>query len=222
MFTKEIYINRRAILRQKLGTGLILIPGNQESPMNYPENTYHFRQDSTFLYFFGLDVPGMFGVIDVDNNYDLLYANDVDIEDIIWIGPQKSVAEQAFAIGVEVTAPLDKLNLTIERAIKSGRRIHFLPPYRAENKLQLSSLLSIKACKLKDYSSMALVHVCVAMRSVKDAAEIAEIERACAIGYEMHLTAMKISPFQRIRNFLPDYSYPKWRDTSQPQSLFYS
>ena len=140
MFTKETFIQRRAVLRQKIGTGLILVPGNQESPMNYPENTYHFRQDSTFLYFFGLDRPGMFGIIDVDNNLDLLYANDVDIEDIIWMGPQIAVAEQAFAVGVDVTAPLDMLGSTLDRAIKGNRRIHFLPQYRADNQLQLSSL----------------------------------------------------------------------------------
>lgn len=193
MFTKETYIQRRATLRSKIGSGLILIPGNQESPMNYTDNTYHFRQDSTFLYFFGLDLPGMFGVIDVDNNHDLLYANDVDIEDIIWMGPQKSVAEQAFTVGVDVTAPLEKLGQTVERAIQGGRRVHFLPPYRAENMIQLSILLGIKTCKLKQYASLALIQAIVSMRSIKDAAEIAEIELACATGYEMHVTAMKMA-----------------------------
>jgi len=193
MFTKETYIQRRATLRSKIDSGLILIPGNQESPMNYTDNTYHFRQNSTFLYFFGLDLPGMFGVIDVDNNHDLLYANDVDIEDIIWMGPQKSVAEQAFTVGVDVTAPLEKLSQTVERAIQGGRRVHFLPPYRAENMIQLSSLLGIKTCKLKQYASLALIQAIVSMRSIKDAAEIAEIELACATGYEMHVTAMKMA-----------------------------
>ena len=193
MFTKETYIQRRATLRSKIGSGLILIPGNQESPMNYTDNTYHFRQDSTFLYFFGFDLPGMFGVIDVDNNHDLLYANDVDIEDIIWMGTQKSVAEQAFTVGVDVTAPLEKLSQTVERAIQGGRRVHFLPPYRAENMIQLSSLLGIKTCKLKQYASLALIQAIVSMRSIKDAAEIDEIELACATGYEMHVTAMKMA-----------------------------
>jgi Xaa-Pro aminopeptidase len=223
MFTKETYIQRRAALRQKIGSGLVLIPGNQDSPMNYPENTYHFRQDSTFLYFFGLDLPGMFGVIDVDNNHDLLYANDVEIEDIIWMGPQKSVAEQAFAAGVDVTAPLDKLGLTIERAIKTGRRIHFLPPYRADNQIQLSSLLGIKVCKLKQYASLALIHACVSMRSVKDAGEIAEIERACAIGYEMHVTAMKMAwpgiAEQQIAGLIEGIALSKGSGTSFPTIL---
>jgi Xaa-Pro aminopeptidase len=223
MFSKETYIQRRAFLRQKIGSGLILIPGNHESPMNYSENTYHFRQDSTFLYFFGLDLPGMFGVIDVDNNLDLLYANDLDIEDIIWMGPQKSVAEQAFVVGVDVSAPLDKLGQTVERAIQSGRRIHFLPPYRAGNMIQLSRLLGIRAFKLKQYASMALIQACVSMRSVKDAEEIAEIERACAIGYEMHVTAMKMAQpgitEQQIAGLIEGIALSKGTGTSFPTIL---
>jgi Xaa-Pro aminopeptidase len=220
MFSKETYIQRRAILRQKMGSGLILIPGNQESPMNYTDNTYHFRQDSTFLYFFGLDLPGMFGVIDIDSNLDLLYANDVDIEDIIWMGPQKSVAEQAFSVGVDVTAPLEKLNQTIERAINGGRKVHFIPPYRAANMIQLSSLLGIKTCKLKQYSSLALIQSIVSMRSIKDAAEIDEIELACATGYEMHVTAMKMAQpgimEQQIAGILEGMALSKGTGTSFP------
>jgi len=223
MFSKEIYLQRRSALRQKMGSGLVLIPGNQESPMNYPENTYHFRQDSTFLYFFGLDLPGMFGVIDVDSSLDLLYANDVDIEDIIWMGPQKSVAEQAFTVGVDVTAPLQHLAATVERAIKSGRRIHFLPPYRAGNLIQLSRLLGIRAYKLKQYASMELIQACVALRSYKDAGEIAEIERACAIGYEMHLTAMKMAQpgtaEQRIAGIIEGIALSRGTGTSFPTIL---
>jgi Xaa-Pro aminopeptidase len=188
--------------------------------MNYPENTYHFRQDSTFLYFFGLDLPGMFGVIDVDQNLDLLYANDVEIEDIIWMGPQKSVAEQAFTVGVDVTAPVDKLGQTIERAIKGGRRIHFLPQYRADNMIQLSNLLGIKTCKLKQYASLALIQSIVSLRSIKDAAEIAEIELACATGYEMHVTAMKMAQpgtmEQKIAGILEGIALSKGTGTSFP------
>ncbi len=223
MFTKEVYIQRRAVLRQKMGSGLILIPGNQDSPMNYPENTYHFRQDSTFLYFFGLDLPGMFGVIDVDNTHDILYANDVDIEDIIWMGPQKSVAEQAFVVGVDVTAPLEKLVQTIDRAIKSGRRIHFTPPYRADNQIQLGRLLGSETYKLKQYASLALIQACVAMRSVKEAVEIEEIERACAIGYEMHVTAMKMAQpgitEQQIAGLIEGIALSKGTGTSFPTIL---
>ena len=223
MFNKETYTQRRLVLRKKIGSGLILIPGNQESPMNYRDNTYHFRQDSTFLYFFGLDLPGMVGVIDADNGRDWIYANEIDIEDIIWMGPQKSVAEQAHAIGIEATAPLEKIKLTIELAIKSARRIHFLPPYRAENQEQLGSLLGIKSCKVKQYVSMALTYACVEMRSVKDAAEIAEIEMACAIGYEMHVTAMKMAQpgivEQQIAGLIEGIALAKGAGTSFPTIL---
>ena len=139
------------------------------------------------------------------------------------MGPQKSVAEQAFSVGVDVTAPLGKLSLTIERAIQSGRRIHFLPPYRAENKIQLTHLLGISADKLKQYASMALISACVAMRSVKDAAEIAEIESACAIGYEMHVTAMKMAQSgimeQQIAGFIEGIALSKGTGTSFPTIL---
>ncbi|HWS01475.1 MAG TPA: aminopeptidase P family protein [Prolixibacteraceae bacterium] len=223
MFTKETYLKRRATLRQKMVSGLVLIPGNQESPMNYAENTYHFRQDSTFLYFFGLDLPGMFGVIDIDNDRDWIFANDVDLEDIIWMGPQRSVADQAIAVGVESTAPMVKLGLFIDEAIKSGRTMHFTPPYRAEKLIQLSSLLGIRALKINHYASLALIQACVSMRSVKNAAEIAEIERACAIGYEMHVTAMKMAQpgifEQRIAGIIEGIALSKGRGTSFPTIL---
>jgi Xaa-Pro aminopeptidase len=220
MFTKETYLRRRTALRQKIGTGLILIPGNQESPMNYPENTYHFRQDSTFLYFFGLDLPGMLGVIDVDNNKDWIFANDVELEDIIWMGPQRSVAEQALEAGIELTAPLAKLGNVVELAIKSGKRIHFTPPYRADNQIYLSELTGILPGKLKQYASLALIQACVALRSVKDPAEIAEIELACATGYEMHVTAMKMAQAgimeQQIAGVLEGIALSKGTGTSFP------
>ena len=223
MFSKETYTQRRLTLRKKIGSGLILIPGNQESPMNYRDNTYHFRQDSTFLYFFGLDLPGMVGVIDVNNDQDWIYANDVDMEDIIWTGPQKSVAEQAAAVGIEASAPLEKIMLMIEQTIKSGRKIHFLPPYRAENRGQLSRLLGIRNYKLGQYASMALIHACVEMRSVKDTAEIAEIERACAVGYEMHVTAMKMAQpemaEQQIAGLIEGIALSKGAGTSFPSIL---
>ncbi len=223
MFTKETYSKRRATLRQKMGTGLILIPGNQESPMNYSENTYHFRQDSTFLYFFGLELPGMFGVIDIDNNRDWIFANDVDLEEIIWMGPQKSVSEQAIAVGVESTAPMKKLGLFIDEAIKGARKMHFTPPYRAESLLQLSSLLGIRALKISQYASLALIQSCVTMRSMKDAVEITEIERACAIGYQMHVTAMRMAQpgifEQRIAGIIEGIALSKGRGTSFPTIL---
>jgi len=193
MFGKEIYISRRKALKNKSLKGIALILGNVDSPMNYTDNTFHFRQDSTFLYFFGLDFPGLAGVIDFDNGEDYLYGNDVDIEDIIWMGPQVPLKENALHAGVENTAPVASLFDFISSAIKQGRKIHFLPPYRGENKLFLQKLLGISALRIQNYPSIELIKAIVDLRSIKEACEIAEIEKACAAGYDMHVTAMKMA-----------------------------
>jgi len=193
MFDKQVYIERRNQLRQRVGKGLILVPGNNESPMNYPENTYHFRQDSTFLYLFGLDIPNLFGLIDCNTGNDYLFGDDVGIEDIIWMGPQKSMKELAATVGVEKTYHYQEVFSKVNQCLWKGCRAHFLPPYRAENKLLLKNLLGIHTAKLADYVSMEMLKALVDMRSVKSEAEIAEIEQACAIGYNMHVAAMKMA-----------------------------
>jgi Xaa-Pro aminopeptidase len=132
MFEKNTYIKRRKALKNSNLSGLALILGNVDSPMNYLANTFHFRQDSSFLYFFGLDFPGLAGVFDFDSGEEIIFGDDVDIEDIIWMGPQVSLQENAAKAGVEKTAPFKKLFDFTKEAIKKGRKIHFLPPYRAE------------------------------------------------------------------------------------------
>lgn len=193
MFEKSIYENRRKALLGKKLNGVALILGNVESPMNYLDNTYHFRQDSTFLYFFGLDFSGLAGVIDFDNGKEYLFGNDVDIEDIIWMGPQVPLKENAQKAGIANTAPLARLFDFIAGAIKQGRRIHFTPPYRGENKLFLEKLLGISALRIDDFASVELIKAIVDLRSVKEDVEIEEIEKACLTGYEMHVTAMKMA-----------------------------
>lgn len=193
MFEKSIYEKRRKALLNKQINGVALIMGNVDSPMNYLDNTFHFRQDSTFLYFFGLDFPGLAGVIDFDNGKEYLFGNDVDIDDIIWIGPQVPLKENAIKAGIANTAPLSKLSEFITGVIKQGRKIHFTPPYRGENKLFLEKLLGISALRIGDYASVELIKTIVDLRSVKEQVEIDEIEQACAIGYEMHVTAMKMA-----------------------------
>ena len=193
MFNSSVYADRRSRLRKEFQSGLILILGNQESPMNYPGNTYHFRQDSSFLYFFGLDHPGFAGLIDVEANNDALYGNDVDIDDIIWMGPQPSVKDLAAKVGVNQTNPFGDLESTLKKAISQGRKVHFLPPYRAENKILLEQLLGIHPSKAKEMASVELIKAVVKLRSIKDQYEIAEIEKAAAIGYEMHVAAMKMT-----------------------------
>jgi len=193
MFAPEVYISRRNRLRLKMSGGIGLILGNIDSPMNYPSNTFHFRQDSNFLYFFGLDFQGLAGVIDFDEGKDYIFGDDVDIEDIIWMGPQAALKEKALAVGVGHTAPFSKLSGFLSAAIKAGRKIHFLPPYRGENKLLLEELTGISALRITQYASSELIKAIVALRSIKEDVEIEEIKKACATGYEMHLAAMKMA-----------------------------
>lgn len=192
MFNTDVYKNRRASLRRKMEGGLILILGNHEAPANYPDNTYKFRQDSSFLYFFGLNQPGFAGVIDIDNQRELLFGNDVDMDDIIWMGPQPTVKEQAEKVGVRETFPLDQLNSYLQTALKGKRKIHFLPPYRYRNRMWLEELLGIRAAEVRKYASEELIKAVISLRSVKEPWEIEEIERACNIGYEMHTAAMRL------------------------------
>ena len=193
MFGKEVYIHRRESLIRQIGNGVILLLGNEETPMNYRDNTYHFRQDSTFLYFFGIDSPGKAGLLDVESGQVILFGNDVDLEDIIWMGPQESVASTALKVGITQTQPLGKLPDFISEAIQKGRRIHFLPPYRADNRILLQKLTGIIQPRQKEYASVELIKAVVALRSVKEPCEIVEIENACAIGYDMHMCAMKMA-----------------------------
>ncbi|MFA5782797.1 MAG: aminopeptidase P family protein [Bacteroidales bacterium] len=193
MFSEKTYTERKNKLRKQLGNGLILIMGNNESPMNYLGNTYHFRQDSNFLYFFGLDFPGLAGVIDIDKNKDIIFGNDVDIDDIIWMGPQESMKDKVLKAGVSNTEPFGKLTEYIETAKKQNRKIHYLPPYRSDNKIFLSNLLNMPVDKLKENASVELIKGVVALRSIKEQAEINEIERYMEVGYLMHTTAMKMA-----------------------------
>lgn len=193
MFSSETYNARRQALKSKISNGLILLLGNVDVPMNYADNTYHFRQDSSFLYFFGLDFQRLSGVIDADSGEEIIFGDDVSMEDIIWMGPQISLKEKALSVGICRTEPSKALSEVVGKAIQSGRKIHILPPYRAENKLFLSKLLGILPSRLKAYSSVELIKAIVDLRSVKEEQEIAEIKKACAVGYQMHVTAMKMA-----------------------------
>ncbi len=178
MFAKETYAERRRKLRGLVKTGLVLFLGNDESPMNYPANTYPYRQDSSFLYFFGLDSPGLAAVIDLDEGRDVLFGNDVDIDDIIWMGPQPSLRERARAVAVRDARPLDRLDEVLQQAVRAGRPVHYLPPYRPEKMNRLEKLLGIRAASVREYASRELIQAVVRLRGRKSAEEVAEIETA--------------------------------------------
>jgi Xaa-Pro aminopeptidase len=193
MFPSTIYSDRRKILRSLVSSGIILLPGNPEAAMNYPDNPYHFRQDSNFLYYFGLDHPDLAGVLDVDSGEDHIFGNDVDIDDIIWMGSQPSIKERAEKVGVRNTASLAKLDAFIGEAISKGRRIHITPSYRGKTLLQLEKLFSIHNNQVRQYISEELIQGIVSMRSIKDELEVRELEHAIDVAWKMHTTAMKMA-----------------------------
>ncbi len=190
MFEASVYVQRRKRLKEDIGSGLALFLGNEESPMNYPANPYHFRQNSSFLYFFGLDCPGLAGIVDVEEDKDVVFGNDVTIEDIIWMGDQPQLKDRAMDAGVEETVPLNMLDETLRKAIQQGRKIHFLPSYRQETVEKLGNLLGIQHTLLKDYVSQTLIKAVVAQRSIKIQEEVAEMEKALEITHKMYMTAM--------------------------------
>jgi Xaa-Pro aminopeptidase len=192
MFKSEVYIKRREELHKKVKSGIALFIGNSEAPMNYPDNTYHFRQDSDFLYFFGLDLPGLIGSMDFDSGKDKIFGNDYDIDDIIWMGPQPVVKDLARKCGITDSAPVAKLEDTIKDALSKKRKIHFLPPYRGETKMTLAKLLKENPCQMKTLASVDLIKAVISMRSIKEKVEIDEIEKAVDIACDMHVAAMKM------------------------------
>ena len=190
MFGKETYIRRREELKKLVKNGIIVLFGNNEAPYNYPANCYApMRQDSSFLYYFGQHRDGLVGVIDIDNNEDWLFGDDIDVEDIVWMGFTPTISDLAAEVGVTKTAPMAKLTSYIERRTSN---IHFLPPYRFDTKIQIMDLLGIHPYKQKMAASLPLIKAVVQMRSTKEPQEIEAIERACEVGYKMHTTAQQL------------------------------
>jgi len=194
MFAKETYIRRRAELKKTVGEGVIVLFGNNESPCNYPANGYApFRQDSSFLYFFGQHRDGLVGVIDIDNDEEWLFGDDIEVEDIVWMGFTPSVSELAAEVGITKTAPLSQLSSLLSPL--SSRKLHFLPPYRHDTMIQIMDLTGIHPSKQKEAASLPLIKAVIKMRATKSAEELAIIDAACDIGYVMHTTAqMLIKP----------------------------
>jgi len=193
VFAKKVYVQRRKRLRDQVQSGLILFLGNDDSPMNYPDNQYPFRQDSSFLYFFGLDCPGLAAVIDIDQGKECVFGNDLTVDDIIWMGPQPALQAKCEKVGVCETAPFDQVQAVLKTAIEQGRKIHFLPQYRPENILKIEQLLAVHPTVVQDHVSETLIKAVVAQRSFKTQEEVGQIEAALDISHEMQTTAMKLS-----------------------------
>ena len=193
MFQKATYQQRRNRLRSQVKSGLILLLGNDESPMNYPDNTYHFRQDSNFIYFFGIDFPGLVGVIDIDNGTETIFGNDYTIDDIVWMGPQPTIKERAILSGIEQTGTIAEAEALIRKAQSQNRTIHFLPPYRGEHKLMLLDWCSVNPKEAAQKASLELIKAIVLQRNKKSEEELLEIDKAATLTADMHLMGMRIA-----------------------------
>ncbi len=192
MFNKETYKQRQRELLGKVGKGLILLFGNEESPMNYTDNTYHFRQDSTFLYYFGLSRPGLIALMDTSDFRITIYGNDFTVEDFVWMGKQPAIAELALSCGVEHTSSTGELYIRLAKAKENKEKIHFLPQYRHDNILKLMDLTGFSAAKIKSEVSKELILAVVSQRNYKTDEEIVEIEKGVDITVDMHVKAMKM------------------------------
>ncbi len=193
MFSKDTYINRRRKLMNDVDNGLLLFIGNGESPMNYLDNTYRFRQDSSFLYFFGLVHPDLFAILDVDSGSETIYGDDYTIDHIVWMGNQPTINNRAATCGIKKTAPSNQVMADLQAAVLSGRQIHFLPAYRGESKIKLFELLGVHPKKVQSESSLEFVKAVIKQRNYKSEEEINEIEKAVNITVDMHLAGMQMA-----------------------------
>ena len=191
MFAKEVYINRRNVLKTKVGSGILLFLGTGEAAVNYAGNAYRYRQDSTFNYYFGLTDPDLAAIIDLESGEEIIFGNDVDIDDIIWMGPQPLISDKAASVGVSDKAasvgvsksfPFADLEKYVSRAKAQGRRVHFLPPYRYRNMILLNRMLGVPFDRMRAEASEEFIKAVVSMRLIKEQREIEEIDKACNIG----------------------------------------
>ncbi len=193
MYSKETYISRRNELKNKVQAGILLFLGNDESPMNYADNAYSFRQDSTFLYYFGLSMPKLAAVIDLDSGEEILFGDEMTLDEIVWMGRQETLKEKSLKAGLEQVLPLENLHTFLQKVRNQKRSIHYLPPYRPENILRLFHLLGIEPASCKENTSLEFIKAVISQRSIKSSEEINEIEKAVNITREMHLTAMQMA-----------------------------
>jgi Xaa-Pro aminopeptidase len=191
IFDRQVYIQRREQLKSKLTNGLVLLLGNEDSSMNYKDNCYPFRQDSTFLYYIGIDQPGLAAIIDLDENKEILFGEDAGIDDIIWTGPQPLIKELAESVGIAASDNNAKLASLLAAARKAQRPIQILPPYRPENKIKLANWLDTPVAQLQQFESELLIRSVIAQREIKEEREVAEMDKAVSISADMHLAAIQ-------------------------------
>ena len=189
MFAKETYVQRRAQLKKNVGSGILLFLGNEEQGLNYEDNAFRFRQDSTYLYYFGISAPSLAAIIDIDNDSEIVFGDELSIDYIVWMGVQPTLRDKSAAVGITDVRPLAKLADYLCEAVKSGQTIHYLPPYRAEHKLKLTDWLGLPPAH--QVGSVPFIRGVVAQRNYKTDEEIAEIERACNVTADMHIAAIK-------------------------------
>lgn len=192
MFDKDVYISRRKQFAGELKSGSYLFLGNSESPMNYADNTYHFRQDSTFLYYFGINSPDLAAIIDLNNDKVMLFGDEMSIDDIVWMGRQKTLKEKADESGIDLVYSAKSLKTSLLELTK-GSQVNFLPPYRADNKIRLAELLSVQVGQLRALASVPFIKAVVAQRSVKSELEIQEIHHAVSTSVDMQMIAMQMA-----------------------------
>ena len=179
-FSAATYSERRAKLKKSIESGTLLFLGNGYSPMNYKDNYYHFRQDSCFLYYFGLNVDGLNAIIDIDNDKEIIFGDELTMADIVWTGPLPSISDLAAQVGISQTEPSSRLS----RYVSS--ETHYLPPYRGEHKIFLSKLLDIPIQQIQERASSSMVQSIISQRNIKSEEEIAELDRASSITSKMH------------------------------------
>ena len=192
LFEKQVYTNRRQVLKQNFGDdGIILLLGNEDSSMNYKDNTYLFRQDSSFLYYFGLDVPVLAAIIDTETGEEVIFGNELTIDDIVWTGTLPTVSEMAAMVGISQTKPYEDIFHYVHKALTYGRRVHILPPYRPENKIKLAAWLNTSLEDVATHVSLKLIKAVIAQRVIKTPLEIAEMEKAVNISIDMMTAVIK-------------------------------
>ena len=190
MFAKETYIQRRALLKKNIGSGVLLFLGNDEQGLHYEDNTFRYRQDSTFLYYFGLSFAGLSAIIDIDEDKEIIFGDELTIDHIVWMGTQPTLKEKSGRVGITEVMPSAEIMNYLHKAVRKGQTVHYLPPYRAEHKLKLIEWLGIPPARQE--GSVPFIRAIVAQRSYKSAEEVEEIEKACNVTADMHITAMKV------------------------------